>query len=283
MLRFAITLLLLPGALMLQGQALLSDLPDAPGVQMFSQPLQPLPLSGIKAVPCIPVSTAVPASGNVNSSTEAASTSVPCPQPVDPYARFVDSPAITPLTVRQKGLLAVHDVIDPVNLATIGLSSAIAVGANSHSAYGPGLRGWGRDAGYGLLQDAQGEFIETFLIASLTHEDPRYHRMPQGKPMQRVWHAVRHTYVTRHDDGRAMPNYSTLLGFPLCAEVSNLYVPGIGSNAKSTAERVLIGWAGDPVDNLITEFLPDIAVHIHLRAVFVQRVLNRVATGQSAE
>jgi hypothetical protein len=33
-----------------------------------------------------------------------------------------------------------------------------------------------------------------------------------------------------------------------------------------------------PVDNFITEFLPDIASHIHVRVVLVQRIINQVAS-----
>ena len=32
-----------------------------------------------------------------------------------------------------------------------------------------------------------------------------------------------------------------------------------------------------PIDNFITEFLPDIARHLHVRIVLVQRIINQVA------
>ena len=32
-----------------------------------------------------------------------------------------------------------------------------------------------------------------------------------------------------------------------------------------------------PIDNFITEFLPDVARHIHVRIVLVQRIINQVA------
>ncbi len=35
-------------------------------------------------------------------------------------------------------------------------------------------------------------------------------------------------------------------------------------------------------DNFITEFLPDIASHIHLRVVLVQRIINQVARTDGA-
>ena len=33
-----------------------------------------------------------------------------------------------------------------------------------------------------------------------------------------------------------------------------------------------------PIDNFITEFVPSIAAHIHTHVVFMQRIVNEVAT-----
>ncbi len=52
---------------------------------------------------------------------------------------IVTSGHTSPLTSRGKAALAARDVIDPFNLITITAYSAIAIGVNSHSAYGPGL------------------------------------------------------------------------------------------------------------------------------------------------
>jgi len=77
-----------------------------------------------------------------------------------------------------------------------------------------------------------------------------------------------------------MLNYSTLLTYPISAEISNLYVPGVAVNGPSTVKRVAIGLATNPVDDLITEFLPDFAKRVHVRVIFVQHILNNVASGQ---
>jgi hypothetical protein len=183
------------------------------------------------------------------------------------------------LTSNQKGKLAFRDFIDPFNLATIAAYSAVAIAANSHSPYGPGWAGFGRLSGYGLAQDAMGEFLETYAIPSLVHEDPRYHRMPTASIKRRIWHAIEHTYVSQHDDGRPMPNYATLLTYPISAEISDEYVPGIQTNVKSTGRRVAIGIATDPAGALVAEFLPDVAKRIHIHIVFVQEILNRMVVG----
>lgn len=205
----------------------------------------------------------------------------PC-RPENPIQPIVTTKQIRPLTPGEKGLLAVRDTIDPFNLMTITGYSAIAIGINSHSAYGAGIGGWGRLSGYTFVEDAQGEFSGTFLICSLTHEDPRYHRLPNAPVARRLLHALSHTWVSQHDDGTPMPNYSTLLTYPISAELSNLYVPGVPTNLPSTARRVAIGLATDPSGTIVAEFLPDLAKRIHIHVIFIQEILNQVASGGTA-
>jgi hypothetical protein len=203
-----------------------------------------------------------------------------CLRTTEAYRRFLDSAAPVPLTPREKGYLAFHDVVDPGNLATIANTSAFTIGMNAHTAYGPGWRGFGRNVGTSLLQDATGEFFSTFLIASLTGEDPHYYRMPQASIPRRILHAISRTVLARRDDGARMLNYDTLLTYPISAEISNLYVPGIHGNGPSTVARIMTGYATDPIDNLISEFLPDVARRVHIRVIFVQRILNQVSSDQ---
>jgi len=195
----------------------------------------------------------------------------------NPLQEIISSRNALQLTPELKGFLAIRNVADPFNLLTIAGYSGIYVAANSHSAYGPGFAGWGRLAGYSTLEDMQSEFFGTFAIPSLVHEDPRYHRLPDASIKRRIGHALLHTVWTQHDDGTPMINYATLLTYPISAELSNLYVPGLSTNAKSTGERIAAGYATDPVGPLIAEFLPDIAKHIHIRIVFVQQILEQVA------
>ena len=142
------------------------------------------------------------------------------------------------------------------------------------------MRGFGRNFGYSLLQDGTGEFVGTFAVCSLFHEDPHYHRVPYAGVVHRFLHAVSRSYVAQHDDGRLMPNYNNFITYPVSAELANLYVPGIGGNAKNTTQRILLGLASDPIGNLIAEFLPDVARRVHIRVIVVQRIINQVARAE---
>jgi hypothetical protein len=205
---------------------------------------------------------------------------VPCSELVNPYQRFLDTSVVIPLTTKQKGYLAIHNLTDPANLLTIVALSGFTIAIDSNSAYGPGLKGFGKNTGVSLLQDATGEFFSAFLIPSIAHQDPRYFRMPRASIPRRIGHAVGHTFIATHDDGTPMPNYANLLGYPISAELSNQYVPGIHADPASTIARIATGLATDPANNLITEFLPDVARHISIRIIFVQRILNQVASQQ---
>jgi hypothetical protein len=202
-----------------------------------------------------------------------------CPNLLDPQARFLDTTMPIPMSPAEKGMLAIHDVLDPFTALTILGSSAITIGSDSHTAYGPGMKGFGKLVGVSYLQTATGEFFATFAIPSIVHQDPHYHRMPNAPFPRRLLHSVSRTVIAQHDDGSPMPNYAILLMYPIAAQISNLYVPGLQTDARSTGLRILTGYALDPVNNLIIEFLPDVARHIHIRVIFVQQIINQVAVG----
>ena len=205
----------------------------------------------------------------------------PCTELIYPYQRFLNSNIVIPMTWQQKGYLALHDLTDPANIGTILGISAITIGADSHSAYGPGLKGFGKIVGVSLLEDATGQFFEAFAIPVIAHQDPRYFRMPHARLTKRILYSISRTVVSRSDNGRSIPNYATLLNYPISAEIANLYVPGIHPDASSTATRILTGYGLDPIGNLLNEFLPDVASRVHIRVIFVQRILNNVASGNN--
>jgi len=249
----------------------LASLPDAPSAVHAPAAAE---YAAIFAVPCSTRSF-VNRSPGVDSADNSRE---PCVKSPNPYTRFLDNTTPIPLTPGQKAHLAIRDITDPGNLATIVYTSAFTIATNSHTAYGPGGMGFARDTGYTFVQDATGEFFGTFLIPAIAHQDPHYHRMPNASFPRRFLHAVSRTVVAQSDYGKPMPNFATLLTYPITNEIGNLYVPGINPNGPSTVARIMTGYAFDPVDNLITEFLPDVARRIHVRVIFVQRVINPVSS-----
>ncbi|MDR3739548.1 MAG: hypothetical protein P4L40_11060 [Terracidiphilus sp.] len=224
------------------------------------------------------------ASGTAGAS-ESQPVTAPCPIYVPMmnwYARFLDGPHVKALSPKQKAWLAIRNVGDPFNAVTILASSAISVGADSHSVYGPGMPGFGRLVGVSYAEDMTSEFFGTFLIPSLAHQDPHYHRAPGQSIPRRALHAATAVVWGQGDDGHGMLNYANLIGFGADIAISNLYVPGRGTNVPSSLARYGIGLALSPTDNLITEFLPDLARHIHFRVVAIQRIIDRVGRPEAS-
>ncbi len=277
------------------GQAQKDALPDAPSALLFGGDAA-VPDGQQTTSPQEPSQATVPKQPNV---ADPAGPMPPCPKRtgrgfsilfspltqsscVDQLQLIVETGSITPLTSKQKGLLAIRAVTDPFNLLTIATFSGISVAADSHSVYGPGFAGWGRLAGYSFAEDAQGDFTGIYVLPSVFHEDPRYHRMSKSSVKRRIEHALIHTIVSQHDDGFVMLNYATLINIPLSAEISNLYVPEIGTNVPDTAKRIAVGYATDPIGPLVAEFLPDFAKRVHVHIIFAQQILNRIALGSGA-
>ncbi|WP_263356362.1 hypothetical protein [Acidicapsa ligni] len=252
---------------------------------------EPAPLLVTDEQQAAPSNTSSNASGNLpdepkpaNAHTKKECRFMPCPWPnMDWYKSFVNGPQVKPLTPKEKGWLALRNFVDPFNAVTILGEAAISVGADSHSAYGPGMPGFGRYVGVSYTEDLTGEFFNTFLIPSIMHQDPHYHRMPTASYQRRIFHTVAQVVWTQGDNEKGMLNYANLVGYAIDDQIANLYVPGRQTNGSATTQRYFIGLATAPISNLISEFLPDIASHIHVQVVVVQRIVNQVALKNNSD
>ena len=255
-------------------------LPEAP------QPQKPTRAVAPATAPCPAANAAKPAAGNAPAGANsqpgahAAAGTQPAPcrpeKPINWYMRFTNGPQVKPMTPSEKRWLAARNVVDPFNAVTILGGSAVAVGANAHSAYGPGMNGFGRYVGVSYSQDVTLEFFSTFLIPSLVHQDPHYHRMPGASIPRRIRHAMVQELWTLGDNGKPMVNYADIVGFAIVDEMGNFYVPGQKTNLPASAERYAIGLASAPTENFVNEFLPDIARRLHVRVVLFQWIINQV-------
>ncbi len=242
----------------------------APGFPPISPTQRRLP-PGRGEHPSIPSQTA-PCQTDVCTSTPA---NMCCTRNVNYFGRFVDA-GIHPLTARQKGYLALRNTVDPYNFATIGFFSAISVASDSHSAYGPGFPGFARNFGVAYCETAVDAFFGTFLIPAIAHQDPHYHRMPNASYARRILHTITAVGWAQSDYGVGMPNYSTLITTVVGDGLGNLYVPGRQKSWGSAAARDVTAIATDPIGNIITEFLPDVARRVNVHIVLVQQIVNQV-------
>jgi hypothetical protein len=101
--------------------------------------------------------------------------------------------------------------------------------------------------------------------------------MPNATMRRRVFHCFEQIVWTQGDDGRGMINYADLAGFAIDDAIGNLYVPGQQTRLSASTKRYAIGLATAPIDNFVSEFLPDVARHVHIQVVIIQRIINQVA------
>lgn len=277
----AVLIFLFAGTGCIQGRAqeLLPDAPE-PSAELVaaSEPGQAFP----PAAPDPPKSTLspFPSAKAVCVSTQSRSMGSPqmsCDPAHDSFHKFINGAEAHPMTPKQKAILAGKDVIDPFNLLTIGGTSAISVASDSHSAYGPGMEGWAKLSGVSLTQDMTNEFFGTFLIPSIMHQDPHYHRLPNASYKLRVAHCIYQVVWTQGDDGKGMFNYANVVGGMFEEAISDAYVPYRDTGWAAASARYATALATDPINNFITEFFPDLARHVNFHVVFVQRLINRVA------
>lgn len=267
------------------------DLPDSPQPQLpvraKTQAVQPCRIKRDGTAILEAGAAGVMAFNPLNPVLDLSLRPAPCaPKPLAPfinwYDRFLNGPQVKPMRPEEKARLAARNVIDPFNALTIMGLAGISVGSNSHSPYGPGMPGFARYVGVSYTEDITSEFFGTFLISSLDHQDPHYHRMPNASIPRRVGHAMLSVVWAEGDNGKGMLNYSDLGSGAIGIAIGNLYVPGVQTRLAASFERYGVGVATAPIGNIVTEFVPDVARRIHVRVVLIQQIINQVAkTGGS--
>jgi hypothetical protein len=198
--------------------------------------------------------------------------------PIGKDIRPIEGPGQSrPLGASGKFHLAVKNVTDPLNIAGTVIDSAISNATSSaNSDFGTGWSGFGRRVGMSMADEGVSEFISTFAISTIAHQDPHYHRDPGASKGRRILYALSRVVIARSDSGKPMFNFAEVAGTTASSFLEATYNfnsdrPGAVSN------RVLVSIGSDAGWNLMSEFLPDIAGHINPRFVFLRRLAERAA------
>ncbi len=226
---------------------------------------------------CAPPSKSAQGLGGAAAADTEKSALVPCPKKFDwEYPLGRPPKHGQRLTSTDKLRMAASDVVDPFNLLTIGATAAISVGSNPQSHYGPGIPGFAKNAGTLLTEDMTGAFFVTYAIPSIAKQDPRYYRMPNACIWRRIENVLIQPVWSRGDNGGHMPNYGMLIGVPLAVTLANVYVPGRKQGVWPTVETSAIAIGTAPIDNIVDEFLPDVAKRVSIHIVLIQRIVNHL-------
>jgi hypothetical protein len=182
-----------------------------------------------------------------------------------------------PLGVSGKFRLAVANVSDPFAIVTTALDAEIGNATGGRTPLPRGAAGFGQRFGVSMAGAASSEFFSTFLVSSIFHQDPHYHRDPDASVASRFGHALSYVVITRSDSGRPMFNFAEFLGTAASSIVDGGLHPEWERGPGATSGRVFISIGSDAAWNLMTEFLPDVAKHLNPRLLLLRKLADKAA------
>jgi len=144
---------------------------------------------------------------------------------------------LKPLSSEQKFKLFLDQTIAPSTLVSAAATAGFRMVENTYPGYGPEWGGYGRRFGASMANSASTNFLGTYLIPSMLHQDPRYFISLRPSFRKKMEYALTRQVVTRTDDGRPTFNWSRIIGVIGAESIANIYLPAEERTAGKTFER----------------------------------------------
>jgi hypothetical protein len=132
--------------------------------------------------------------------------------------------------------------------------------------YGGGMEGWSKRFGATLADTESRRFIQSFLLSSLLHQDPRYFPSRKRRLFSRMAYAASRVVITRADDGDNEVNTSEVLGTIFTSALQNAYYPRPDRGFTNTLNRFTGALSSDAISDIVHEFSPDMKRIFHRHA-----------------
>jgi hypothetical protein len=149
-----------------------------------------------------------------------------------------------PLTTGGKFKLFVNQSISPPYIFVAASGAAFDQARDVPKDLGQGWGAYGSRFGASMARSSSSSFFESFVLASLLHQDPRF--FPQSKPT--FWGSLRYStqrvVITRNDAGKNVFNTSGLLGSLASEGLAAAYLPPSEQTVGKTLTRFAadLGW-----------------------------------------
>jgi hypothetical protein len=168
-----------------------------------------------------------------------------------------EKPEYTPMTTREKYILAYHQTVD--FSAHIGnlFQAALQQASDGQPHYG---QGWGPYAQRFGAAEADQVTSAFFIFGFLPHvlkQDPRYFRQGKGSPWSRISYAASRTVIGRTDAGNPTFNTPQVLGQLLQQGISTAYYPEQDRSVNGVFQDWGINLAYNCAYNVLKEYYPD--------------------------
>ena len=128
------------------------------------------------------------------------------------------------------------------------------------------MQGWGKRFGATLANTQSRKFMQSFLLSTWLHQDPRYFPSRQKGLLFRARYAVTRVLITKSDNGNRELNTSELLGALCASSLQNAYYPRSDRGFGNTVNRFAGALISDATSDLIHEFAPDLKRIFHKHA-----------------
>lgn len=167
---------------------------------------------------------------------------------------------LPPLSTREKFSLAAHDsVLDYSSFTWTAILAGQAMLLNSDPELGGGITGYGRYYWRTFTDGVSGTFFTEAIVPAITHEDPRYYTLGEGKGFfHRTGYAISRSFVTKTDSGGTSFNWSEIGGNGLEAALANAYYPPQERGLNRTAVNWGTQMESAVLNHFFQEFWPDI-------------------------
>jgi hypothetical protein len=175
-----------------------------------------------------------------------------------------------PMTKSQKRDYWLRQTYAPATFGSAAFDTAFTA-ATGGFRFCCGAEAWGKQYAAMLANKEARIFFGRFLFPTLLKQDPRYFPKREGSVMSRAWYAATRVVVTRNDQGRSTVNTSEFLSVAFSKALCNAYYPERDRTWPKTAARIYGTLQSDAVDNLLTEFGPDI------KRIFKRHTPKRIA------
>lgn len=177
----------------------------------------------------------------------------------------VNTETVAPTTFpfHERLTIYVHSFTTPESLIAPLMGAGISQAEGTPREWGGGMEGFGRRMASAYGRNAISRTI-MLGVATMDHEDPRYHPSDQKGFWPRTRHAIVATFVSPTTSGGTEPAYSRFAGAYGAAFIANAWEPPSEDSARHALERGSISLVSSIGWNVFKEFWPSIRGPIHL-------------------
>jgi hypothetical protein len=164
--------------------------------------------------------------------------------------------SLTPLSPEQKFKLFMDETIAPSTVVSAAATAGFRLVENTYPGYGQEWGGYGKRFGAAMANSASTNFLSSYVIASMLHEDPRYFISLRPSFKKKMEYALTRQIITRTDSGGQTFNWSRIIGVVGSESIANIYLPAEERTAGKTFERSGIRFGIGIGTTLLKEYWP---------------------------